>query len=49
MSLAGYIASPKGGADWIILDPEIDFTGLFEQFDMFLLGPRRQGKLSRLV
>ena len=49
MSLDGYIASPKGGADWIIMDPEIDFTGLFEQFDTFLLGPRRQGKLSRLV
>jgi len=40
MSLDGYIAGPKGGADWIIMDPEIDFTGLFEQFDTFLLGRR---------
>ena len=41
MSLDGYIAGPKGEADWIIMDPEIDFTGLFEQFDTFLLGRRR--------
>jgi len=40
MSLDGYIAGPNGEADWIIMDPEIDFTGLFEQFDTFLLGRR---------
>src|SRR5262245_18129391 len=40
MSLDGYIAGPKGEADWIILDQEIDFAGLFEQFDTFLLGRR---------
>lgn len=40
MSLDGYIAGPKGEADWIIMDPDIDFTGLFEQFDTFLLGRR---------
>ena len=40
MSLDGYIAGPKGEADWIIMDPEIDFTGTFEQFDTFLLGRR---------
>ena len=40
MSLDGYIAGPKGEADRIIMDPEIDFTGLFEQFDTFLLGRR---------
>ena len=39
-SLDGYIAGPKGEADWIIMDPEIDFAGLFEQFDTFLLGRR---------
>ncbi len=38
MSLDGYIAGPSGEADWIIMDPEIDFRGLFEQFDAFLLG-----------
>lgn len=40
MSLDGYIAGPKGEADWIIMDPEIDFSGLFEQFDTFFLGRR---------
>jgi dihydrofolate reductase len=40
MSLDGYIAGPKGEADWIIMDPEIDFRALFEQFDTFLLGRR---------
>ncbi len=39
-SLDGYIAGPKGEADWIIMDPEIDFGGLFSQFDTFLLGRR---------
>ena len=40
MSLDGYIAGPKGEADWIIMDPEIDFGALFEQFDTFLMGRR---------
>ncbi len=40
MSLDGYIAGPNGEADWIIIDPEIDFLALFEQFDTFLLGRR---------
>ena len=40
MSLDGYIAGPKGEADWIIMDPDIDFGALFEQFDTFLMGRR---------
>lgn len=40
MSLDGYIAGPKGEADWIVIDPEVDFGALFEQFDTFLLGRR---------
>lgn len=39
-SLDGFIAGPKGEADWIIMDPEIDFAAIFEQFDTFLLGRR---------
>ena len=39
-SLDGYIAGPKGEADWIIMNPEIDFRALFEQFDTFLIGRR---------
>jgi len=40
MSLDGYIAGPQGEADWILMDPEIDFAALFAQFDTFLLGRR---------
>ena len=28
VSLDGYIAGPKGEADWIIMDPDIDFDAL---------------------
>ena len=47
MSLDGYIAGPKGEADWIIMDPEIDFSALFEQFDTFLLGRRTFEAMGR--
>jgi dihydrofolate reductase len=40
MSLDGYIAGPNGEADWIIMDPDIDFRALFDQFDTFLMGRR---------
>jgi dihydrofolate reductase len=39
-SLDGYIAGPKGEADWIIIDPEMDFGELFERFDTVLMGRR---------
>ena len=39
-SLDGYIAGPRGEADWIVADPEIDFTALFAQFDTLLIGRR---------
>ena len=37
-SLDGYIAGPKGEADWIVMDPEIDFDAIFAQFDTLLIG-----------
>jgi dihydrofolate reductase len=40
MSLDGYIAGPDGEADWIIIDPDIDFGALFDRFDAFLMGRR---------
>lgn len=39
-SLDGYIAGPKGEADWIIMDPEIDFGAVFREFDTVLVGRR---------
>lgn len=39
-SLDGYVAGPKGEADWIIMDPEIDFAALFNEFDTLLMGRR---------
>jgi dihydrofolate reductase len=46
-SLDGYIAGPKGEADWIIMDPEIDFNSLFQQFDTVLLGRRTFEAMAR--
>jgi dihydrofolate reductase len=37
-SLDGYISGPNGESDWIVMDPEIDFSALFARFDTFLLG-----------
>lgn len=47
VSLDGYIAGPKGEADWIMMDPEIDFKALFEQFDTFLIGRRTFEPMAR--
>jgi dihydrofolate reductase len=40
MTLDGYIAGPKGEADWITADPDFDFTAMFNQFDTLLVGRR---------
>ena len=40
MSLDGYIAGPKGEADWIVMDPEVNFGELWAQFDTLLMGRR---------
>src|ERR1700704_1279017 len=46
-SLDGYIAGPKGEADWIIMDPAIDFKSYFQQFDTVLLGRRTFETIAR--
>ncbi|HXU19487.1 MAG TPA: dihydrofolate reductase family protein [Verrucomicrobiae bacterium] len=40
MSLDGFIAGPKGEYDWIVMDPTIDFTAFYSQFDTALMGRR---------
>jgi dihydrofolate reductase len=40
MSLDGFIAGPNGEADWIIMDPEIDFQAVYSQFDTMVMGRR---------
>lgn len=40
MSLDGFVAGPNGEADWIIMDPEIDFGAMFARFDTVLMGRR---------
>lgn len=40
MSLDGFVAGPNGEADWIVMDPEIDFMGLMARFDTVLMGRR---------
>ena len=37
-SLDGFISGPNGESDWIVMDPEIDFSAVFARFDTFLLG-----------
>ena len=38
MSLDGYIAGPNGEADWIVMDPDIDFAAAMNRFDTLLVG-----------
>jgi dihydrofolate reductase len=44
MSLDGFIAGPRGEADWIIMDPDpaeqSDFNTFYSQFDTILMGRR---------
>jgi dihydrofolate reductase len=38
MSLDGYIAGPHGEADWIVMDPDMDFAEMYSKFDTLLIG-----------
>jgi dihydrofolate reductase len=38
VTLDGFIAGPNGEYDWIVMDPAIDFTALYNQFDTAVMG-----------
>jgi len=40
MSLDGFIAGPEGEYDWIVRDPDFDWSALWSQFDTLLMGRR---------
>ena len=48
MSLDGFIAGPNGEYDWIVMDPEIDFTALMGRFDTFLIGRKTFDAMKRM-
>jgi len=47
MSLDGFIAGPGGEADWILMDPEIDFNAMYGRFDTIVMGRRSFEAMSR--
>ena len=48
MSLDGYIAGPSGEYDWIVMDPDIDFSGMYKDFDTFLIGRKTFEAMRRM-
>jgi dihydrofolate reductase len=46
MSLDGFISGPNGESDWIVMDPEIDFGAMMNEFDTIVMG-RRTFEMTR--
>jgi dihydrofolate reductase len=47
VSLDGFIAGPTGEADWIVMDPSIDFGALFAEFDTLVMGRKTHEAMAR--
>lgn len=47
VSLDGFIAGPNGEADWIVMDPSIDFGALFAEFDTLVMGRKTHEAMAR--
>jgi dihydrofolate reductase len=45
-SLDGFIAGPNGEYDWIVMDPAIDFTAMYKDFDTAVMGRRTYDVMS---
>jgi dihydrofolate reductase len=48
MSLDGFIAGPNGEYDWIVMDPDIDFSEMMGQFDTYLIGRKTFEAMRRM-
>jgi dihydrofolate reductase len=48
MSLDGFIAGPNGEYDWIVMDPDIDFTEMMARYDTFLIGRKTFEAMRRM-
>jgi dihydrofolate reductase len=46
VSLDGFIAGPNGEADWIVMDPSIDFDALLKEFDTAVMGRKTYDVLT---
>jgi dihydrofolate reductase len=48
VSLDGYIRGPSGEIDWIVVDPDIDFSAFMQRFDTVLMGRKSYEEVKRL-
>ena len=48
MSLDGFIAGPHGEHDWIVMDPDMDFSAMTARFDTFLIGRKTFDMMRRM-